>query len=117
MILILQVLYRVLTYTIAGGIIMIMKCPYCDSDNCEAEWVDVEVGFIQCGPYICLDCGASEIGAYDKTPATELEKEKGWYAPDNHSEHVSTISGKIINSAEALALYRAGVVDKIPFNI
>ncbi len=96
---------------------MAMKCPYCESDNCEAEWVDVGVGFVQCGPYVCRDCGASEIGAYDKTPATEFEKSKGWYAPDNHSEHVSTIAGKIISSADALALYRAGVVDKVPFNI
>jgi hypothetical protein len=37
------------------------KCPYCDSDM-EADWVDVGVGMVQCGPYHCYACGASEIG-------------------------------------------------------
>lgn len=40
------------------------NCPYCNSE-CEADWVDVEVGYIQCGPYHCDNCGASEIGPYD----------------------------------------------------
>lgn len=37
------------------------KCPYCGTE-CEADWVDVGVGFVQCGPYYCENCGASEIG-------------------------------------------------------
>lgn len=37
------------------------ECPYCKSDM-EADWVDVGVGMVQCGPYHCFDCGASEIG-------------------------------------------------------
>lgn len=37
------------------------KCPYCES-KMEADWVDVDVGLIQCGPYHCYDCNASEIG-------------------------------------------------------
>lgn len=37
------------------------NCPYCGTE-CEADWVDVGVGVIQCGPYYCENCGASEIG-------------------------------------------------------
>lgn len=40
------------------------KCPYCNND-CEADWVDVGIGMVQCGPYYCDNCGASEIGYYD----------------------------------------------------
>lgn len=96
---------------------MAMTCPYCKFDQCEAEWVDVGVGFVQSGPYVCMQCGASEIGAYDKVAVSPEEKAAGWYLPNNHSEHVSTISGKIISSAEAMALYRAGLVDAVPFHI
>lgn len=37
------------------------KCPYC-GDSMEADFVDVGVGMMQCGPYHCYSCGASEIG-------------------------------------------------------
>ncbi|HGH7178522.1 TPA: hypothetical protein ACJMKL_000662 [Bacillus luti] len=37
------------------------ECPYCKS-YMEADWVDVGVGMVQCGPYHCYECGASEIG-------------------------------------------------------
>ncbi|MBG9837927.1 MULTISPECIES: hypothetical protein [Bacillus cereus group] len=37
------------------------ECPYCKS-KMEADWVDVGVGMVQCGPYHCYECGASEIG-------------------------------------------------------
>lgn len=43
------------------GIKDIVRCPYC-SERMEADFVDVEVGFVQCGPYHCCSCGASEIG-------------------------------------------------------
>ncbi|WP_214807518.1 hypothetical protein [Exiguobacterium sp. s102] len=36
-------------------------CPYCDT-KMEADFVDVGVGYVQCGPYHCYSCGASEIG-------------------------------------------------------
>jgi hypothetical protein len=36
-------------------------CPYCGA-SMEADWVDVGVGMVQCGPYHCYACGASEIG-------------------------------------------------------
>lgn len=37
------------------------ECPYC-KEMMEADWVDVGVGMVQCGPYHCYSCGASEIG-------------------------------------------------------
>lgn len=40
------------------------KCPYCNNE-CEADWVDNGVGMVQCGPYYCRNCGASEIGSCD----------------------------------------------------
>lgn len=40
------------------------KCPYCESE-CEADWVDIGIGYTQCGPYYCEECGASEIGSFD----------------------------------------------------
>ena len=40
-------------------------CPYCDTP-CEADWVDVGVGHVQCGPFHCEACGASEIGPCDR---------------------------------------------------
>lgn len=36
-------------------------CPYCQHDM-EAEFADVGVGSVQCAPYHCDVCGASEIG-------------------------------------------------------
>lgn len=39
-------------------------CPYCGSD-CEADWCDVGVGNVQCGPYHCENCHAVEVGAHD----------------------------------------------------
>lgn len=37
------------------------ECPYCKGDM-EADFVDNGVGMVQCGPYHCYRCGASEIG-------------------------------------------------------
>jgi hypothetical protein len=39
----------------------LIECPYC-KDSMEADYVDVGVGMVQCGPYHCCSCGASEIG-------------------------------------------------------
>ena len=52
-------------------------CPYCKTDM-EADWVDVGVGMVQCGPYHCYSCGASEIGPelYD------------WYYKDREGETI-----------------------------
>lgn len=37
------------------------ECPYCERDM-YTDWVDVGVGIVQCAPYHCTNCGASEIG-------------------------------------------------------
>lgn len=42
------------------------NCPYCNS-VCDADWCDVGVGMVQCGPFHCVQCGASQIGPYDNT--------------------------------------------------
>ena len=53
------------------------KCAYCGSEM-EADWVDNGVGMVQCGPYHCFSCGASEIGPelYD------------WYYKDRNGETI-----------------------------
>lgn len=38
-----------------------VPCPYCNAP-CHADFVDIDVAMIQCGPYFCYECGASEIG-------------------------------------------------------
>ncbi|WP_267379330.1 hypothetical protein [Bacillus sp. GM_Baccil_2] len=53
------------------------ECPYCKSEM-EADWVDVGVGMVQCGPYHCYECGASEIGP-------ELND---WYYKDRKGEEI-----------------------------
>lgn len=71
-----------------------MKCPCCDSNEVDAEYVDVGVGSVRCTPYQCYACGASEIdwrhfaGATDEyyeghvhtDPApTQEELKRGWW--------------------------------------
>lgn len=94
-------------------------CPYCGAEECEAEWCDVGVGYVQMGPFHCEACGAFSIGAYDKTKPTKEERECGWYKPDRGTlpDTVSTIGGRIIDSKTALGMYRKGLVDKVPFHI
>jgi hypothetical protein len=56
-------------------------CPYCDKET-YADFVDIGVGMQQVSPFTC-ECGAVQIGPYDK-PDGELtadEKRTGWYAP------------------------------------
>ena len=44
----------------------VKKCPYCNNE-CEADWTNTEssLGYEKAGPYICNNCGASEISIYD----------------------------------------------------
>lgn len=81
-------------------------CPYCGSE-CEADFCDVGVGFIQCGPYHCEICGASEIGAYDaERPLTPTEKSFGWYAPGSMpGSSANVIGGKIVGHEVARDAY------------
>ncbi|MDX1806562.1 MAG: hypothetical protein R3267_06025 [Paenisporosarcina sp.] len=56
-------------------------CPYCKS-SMEADWVDVGVGMVQCGPYHCYECRASEIGP-------EIDD---WYYKDREGKTIYTQS-------------------------
>lgn len=83
------------------------RCPYCGTE-CYADFCDVGVGMVQCGPYHCENCGASEIGGYDKPrELSEREEQTGWYAP--HSEPGSSanvIDGRIVSADVMRDIYR-----------
>lgn len=82
-------------------------CPYCGTP-CMADFVDIGVGFTQCGPYHCEQCGASEIGPYDKErQLTEAEQKTGWYAPGAEpGSSANVIHGKIVSHVQMKAAYR-----------
>lgn len=85
------------------------RCPYCNALCC-ADFVDVGVGFTQCGPFHCEGCGASEIGPYDDSrELTDREKDTGWYEPDSPPGSSANVDedGRIIRYFEADTLYRA----------
>jgi len=73
-------------------------CPYCRTP-CDADWVDVGVGLVQCGPYHCQQCGASEIGPNDsERPLSDREKETGWYEPGaDPGSSANVVGGKIVS--------------------
>lgn len=54
-------------------------CPYCGA-RCQAEFVDIGVGMVQCEPYCCEKCGAIEIGptTTPDRPLTADEERTGW---------------------------------------
>lgn len=83
------------------------KCPYCGA-TCYADWCDVGVGYVQCGPFHCEDCGASQIGPYDDPrPLTLIEEFCGWYAPNSEpGSSANVIGGKIVTAKEMTDLYR-----------
>lgn len=88
-------------------------CPYCGNEVCEADWCDVGVGLVQCGPYNCQSCGAIEIGAYDEQTVTSgRESETGWYAPGRRYEGCApTIGGQLIGHDAAKQAYSMGLLD------
>jgi hypothetical protein len=83
------------------------QCPYCDS-RCDADFVDVGVGMIQCGPYHCQQCKASEIGPHDKERIlTADEKRTGWYAPGAPAgSSANVIGGQIVSHQVMKATYQ-----------
>lgn len=85
----------------------IQSCPYCNHP-CEADWVDVGVGFVQCGPYHCDACGSSEIGGFDEERVlTDKEKKYHWYEPgSNPGSSVNVIGGKIVSCNAMRQVYR-----------
>ena len=87
------------------------RCPYC-SALCCADFVDVGVGMIQCGPYHCEACGASEIGPHDDDrPLSAIELDKGWYGPNSEPGSSANVdaSGRHIAYFEADTLYRQSI--------
>lgn len=74
------------------------NCPYCKTP-CDADFVDIGVGYQQCGPYHCVQCEASEIGPYDQErPLSDAEKTTGWYAPGREpGSSANVISGSVVS--------------------
>jgi hypothetical protein len=89
------------------------NCPYC-GEVCEADFVDIGIGYTQCGPYYCQNCGASEIGPYDPPrPTNGFERKDGWYAPGEPlSDLANTLNGKPVSHKEAKTLYDVGLLDE-----
>jgi len=88
-------------------------CPYCGYDTCEADYCDVGVGLVQCGPYYCEACGASEIGPYDKPrELTDQEEKYRWYKPGAPvSDTANTVGGTLVDHRTAKKLYDMGLLD------
>jgi len=87
------------------------RCPYCKALCC-ADFCDVGVGLIQCGPFHCEACGASEIGPNDdERVLSEQENKTGWYAPDSEPGSSANVDedGRHIRYFEADTLYRKSV--------
>lgn len=82
-------------------------CPYCQT-ICRADFVDVGVGMQQCGPYHCEECGASEIGPFDKErELSAIEDKTGWYAPGAQpGSSANVINGRIVGYVQAREAYR-----------
>jgi hypothetical protein len=92
------------------------RCPYCGA-LCMADFVDIGVGYTQCGPYHCEACHASEIGPCrgdnfdqigDGRPLSEKEIQTGWYAPETPPDALANTdsNGRVIRYFEADTLYR-----------
>lgn len=82
-------------------------CPYCGT-VCRADFVDIGVGYQQCGPYHCDQCRASEIGPYDAERELSADEERtGWYAPDSEpGSSANVIGGRIVSHAQARDTYQ-----------
>jgi len=86
------------------------RCPYCGA-SCHADFVDIGVGYQQCGPYHCEGCGASEIGAFDNYDENDMsmrERQTGWYEPGKPAGQSANVdpNGRHISYFEADTLYR-----------
>lgn len=91
------------------------KCPYCENDT-YADFVDVGVGMIQCGPFHCENCKSYQIGPHDDhKDLTEIEEKTGWYEPLTDKKYSSgnVKNNEFISHEEARKDYREsfGVFD------
>lgn len=93
------------------------KCPYCGR-ICSADFVDIGVGFTQCGPYHCTSCGASEMGCFDEErDLSPDELRTGWYAPGNPpSDKANVIDGKIVDHRVMRRTYHEAFADNPRYN-
>ena len=82
------------------------NCPYC-SMICRADFVNIGIGFQQCGPYYCEACKASEIGPYDDArELSDREKLTGWYAPDSEpGSSANVIGGRVVSDVQMKKAY------------
>jgi hypothetical protein len=81
-------------------------CPHCGA-TCECDLADVGVGYVQCGPYHCEACGASEAGSSDEDLARQDPK-TGWFRPgEPPSSLANMIGGRLASADDAKAAYRA----------
>lgn len=87
------------------------KCPYCGAEDCEADWCDIGVGFQQVGPFLCFNCGASQIGPFDENPVTAEEKRTGWFKPGNLGTTANTFNGLHVGYKTAEKMYEMGILD------
>ena len=91
-----------------------VPCPYC-STQCSADFVDVGIGMVQCGPYHCHECGASEMGPEGDEGRSEIEKKTGWYQGGKVSPYANTVNGEIVDHKSAATAHRLGLLDaKVP---
>lgn len=99
----------------------IEKCPFCGTD-CHADFVDNGFGpySVQCGPYFCEECGASEMGPEKhendfEHSVTPEEWQKGWYRGDGKvSPYANTVNGVLVDHVTAKAAYELGLLDEKP---
>ena len=91
---------------------IIKNCPYCGF-LCECDEVNVGIGMVQAGPYCCENCGATQIGPYDKErELTEKEKETGWYFPGSEpGSSANVINGKVVSHKQMMKAYRDEFTD------
>lgn len=83
------------------------QCPYCGFD-CTADFVDIGVGFQQCGPFHCTNCEASEIGPNDEArELSDAEKKTDWYEPNTPpGSSANVIGGTLVSHVQAKAAYQ-----------
>lgn len=82
-------------------------CPYCGA-ICRADFVDIDVGFQQCGPYHCDNCFAVQIGAYDEPRELTADEERTrWYAPGAEpGSSANVIAGRVVSHVQMRDTYR-----------
>lgn len=88
------------------------ECPYCQT-VCDADFVDVGVGEVQCGPFHCDECGASQIGPCDEERIlTEDEKKYNWYSPASEpGSSANVIHGRHVSHQQMKATYENEFID------